>query len=163
LAAFAIACCPCAIALNPSLDINQYAHKAGLVRDGFVKGSIHAIAQTPDGYLWLATELGLFRFDGIRTVAWEPQAGESLPRGVARSLFAARDGRLWIGTDEGLASWKDGKLSNYREFVGMIIGSILEDREGTVWVGGVWRSTGRICAVQNGGAHCYGEDGSLGR
>jgi ligand-binding sensor domain-containing protein len=85
-----LACCSCACALNPTLDISQYAHKALLVRDRFVKGSIHAIAQTPDGYLWLATELGLFRFDGIRTVAWEPRAGESLPRGVARSLFVAR-------------------------------------------------------------------------
>src|SRR5271154_869162 len=158
-----LACCPCASALDPSLDINQYAHKPWLVRDGFVKGSIHAIAQTPDGYLWLGTELGLFRFDGVRALAWEPRAGESLPRGVVRSLLAARDGRLWIGTYEGLASWKDGKLSNYPELAGMSIGSILEDREGTVWAGGASGSTGRICAIQSREALCYGEDGSLGR
>jgi len=45
----------------------------------------------------------------------------------------------------------------------MAILSILEDRDGTVWAGGASGSTGRICAIQNGGARCYGEDGSLGR
>lgn len=127
----------------PSISINMRT-RPGWIRDGFVKGSIHAVAQTPDGYLWLGTELGLFRFDGIRAVAWEPRAGESLPRGVLRSLRAARNGRLWIGASEGLASWKDGKPSNYPQFAGIAILSILEDREGTVWVCGVAGSSGKL-------------------
>src|SRR5271169_2867623 len=102
-----LACCPCASALNPSLDINQYAHTAWTVRDGFFKGSIRAIAQTPDGYLWLGTEFGLVRFDGVRSVSWQPPACERLPGNTVRNLLAARDGRLWIGTEKGLASWKD--------------------------------------------------------
>jgi ligand-binding sensor domain-containing protein len=53
-----LACCPGASALDPSLDMNQYAHTAWTVRDGFFKGSINSIAQTPDGYLWLGTEFG---------------------------------------------------------------------------------------------------------
>src|SRR5580658_4732183 len=81
-----LACCPCAFSLNPSLDINQYAHKAWTVREGFFKGSINAIAQTPDGYLWLGTELGLLRFDGVRSVPWQPPAGEHLPGGSVRAL-----------------------------------------------------------------------------
>jgi ligand-binding sensor domain-containing protein len=67
-----LACCPSASALNPSLDINQYAHTAWTVRDGFFKGRIRAIAQTPDGYLWLGTELGLLRFDGSALVQGWP-------------------------------------------------------------------------------------------
>src|SRR5271169_5188295 len=74
-----LACCPCASALNPSLDINQYAHTAWTIREGFFKGVIYAIAQTPDGYLWLGTEFGLLRFDGVRPTPWEPPAGENLP------------------------------------------------------------------------------------
>jgi ligand-binding sensor domain-containing protein len=50
-----LACWRCAYALNPSLDISHYAHTAWRVRDGFFKSSIRFIAQTPDGYLWLAT------------------------------------------------------------------------------------------------------------
>src|ERR1700751_2206602 len=82
-----LACCRCASALNPALDINQYAHTAWTVRDGFFKGSITSIAQTPDGYLWLGTEFGLIRFDGVRTVPWAPPAGEHLPSGSIRSLL----------------------------------------------------------------------------
>ena len=67
------------LALDPSLDVSQYAHTAWTVRDGFSLGNIYAIAQTPDGYLWLGTEFGLFRFDGIHSVPWQPPAGQQLP------------------------------------------------------------------------------------
>ena len=64
---------------------------------------------------------------------------------------------------EGLASWKDGKLTHYPELAGQTVLALLEDREGTVWAGGYATPTGRLCAIQNGSAQCYGEDGSLGR
>src|SRR5512132_4666392 len=131
-----LGCCTCAFALDHSLDISQYAHTAWRVRDGFARGFIYAIAQTPDGYLWLGTEFGLLRFDGVRAVAWEPPQREHLPSSDIRSLQGARDGRLWIGTFSGLASWKDGKLTHYPELDGQIIEALLEDREGTIWVAG---------------------------
>src|SRR5258708_2888672 len=110
-----LACCACASALNPSLDINQYAHTAWKIRDGFSKGRVTSFAQTPNGYLWLGTEFGLLRFDGVRNVSWDPPSGEHLPSSYIRSLLAAQDGRLWIGTYKGLASWNDGKLTEYGE------------------------------------------------
>jgi signal transduction histidine kinase/ligand-binding sensor domain-containing protein len=158
-----LACCPRASALNPSLDINQYAHKAWTIREGFFKGVIDAIAQTPDGYLWLGTEFGLLRFDGVQTVPWEPPAGEHLPSSNIRSLLATRDGRLWIGTNDGLASWKDGKLTQHPEIVGQHVTRLLEDHEGTLWAGGSATLAGRLCAIQSGRAQCYGEDGRFGR
>jgi hypothetical protein len=66
-----LALCPGALGLNPSLDINQYAHTAWTIREGFFKGTIYSIAQTPDGYLWLGTEFGLLRFDGNRSMPWQ--------------------------------------------------------------------------------------------
>ena len=126
---------PCAFALDPALDVSQYAHKAWKIREGFSKGAIHAIAQTPDGYLWLGTEYGLFRFDGVRTVPWQPPPDQPLPSSTIASLLAARDGTLWIGTYKGLASWKDGKLTKYPELAGLTYSDVLEDREGTVWAG----------------------------
>src|ERR1700751_5337710 len=107
--------CACAYSLDPSLDVNQYAHTAWKIREGFATGTIHQIAQTPDGYLWLATESGLLRFDGVRAVPWQPPQGEHLPSNDIRGLSAGRDGTLWIGTAKGLASWKDGKLTHYFE------------------------------------------------
>ncbi|HWC15884.1 MAG TPA: two-component regulator propeller domain-containing protein, partial [Terriglobales bacterium] len=77
-------------------------------------------------------------------------------------LLAARDGSFWIGTAKGLASWKEGKLAQYPELAGQHISAILEDREGTVWIGGLgFAPYGRLCAIQGGTVHCYGEDGSL--
>src|SRR5580658_7506848 len=54
------------LALNPSLDISQYAHTSWTFRNGFLNGAVYAIAQTPDGYLWLGTQSGVVRFDGVR-------------------------------------------------------------------------------------------------
>src|ERR1700754_5029603 len=108
-----LAWCPSAFALNPALDVSQYAHTSWKIRDGFPKGATRSIAQPPDGYLWLGTEAGLLRFDGVRAVAWQPPPNQHLPANIIWSLLAARDGTLWIGTAKGLASWKDGKLNVY--------------------------------------------------
>ena len=89
-----LTCCPCAFALNPSLDISQYAHTAWTIRDGFFKGSITSIAQTPDGYLWLGTQLGLLRFDGVRAVPWQPPGGEQLPSNFISDLLVVHEGTL---------------------------------------------------------------------
>jgi signal transduction histidine kinase/ligand-binding sensor domain-containing protein len=153
---------PCARALDPALDVSQYAHTAWKVRDGFAKGEITSIAQTPDGYLWLGTEFGLLRFDGMRAVPWQPPAGEQLPDSFIRSLLVAHDGTLWICTMKGLASWKDGKLTRYSELAGGIITAIVEDHEGTIWAGTGAAAGGKLCAIGNGNVQCYGGDGTFG-
>jgi ligand-binding sensor domain-containing protein len=99
-----LAVCPCAFALDPSLDVSQYAHTAWRIREGFTKGFIRAMAQTPDGYLWLGTEMGLLRFDGVRTVPWQSSGDQQLPSDLITSLLVSHDGTLWIGTGKGLVS-----------------------------------------------------------
>ena len=162
LTALLLVCCSTSRALNPELDVSQYAHTAWKVRDGFTQGAILAIAQSPDGYLWLGTEFGLYRFDGVHAVLWQPPAGQDLPSHYVHSLLFARDGTLWIGTNKGIASWKGGKLMRYSELSGQMIHSLYEDREGTIWSSGEEEfSAPTICAISESGVHCYGEDGSL--
>src|SRR5215469_18465773 len=105
LACALLLCAQSALALDPALEVGQYAHSAWRLRDGFVKGTIFSIAQTPDGYLWLATDFGLYRFDGVRATLWQPPVGQQLPTTYTTRLMVSRDGTLWIGTDGGLASW----------------------------------------------------------
>jgi ligand-binding sensor domain-containing protein len=139
-----------AFALNPAMDVSQYAHKTWRVGEGFSKGAIHAIAQTPDGYLWLGTDFGLYRFDGVRNIPWQLPPGQQLPSSQIRTLIAARDGTLWIGTSRGLASWKEGKLTRYAQLSGQGILGLYEDREGAVWAGGDSAPNGGgMCAIQN--------------
>jgi signal transduction histidine kinase/ligand-binding sensor domain-containing protein len=155
--------CPIVVALDASVHVGQYAHTSWKYRDGFAKGVIEAIVQTPDGYLWLGTHFGLFRFDGVRAVAWQPPRDQHLPSDQINKLLIASDGTLWIGTMKGLASWKEGKLTQYPELAGLLIGALLEDHEGTVWVSGfAYNPPGKLCAIRNGNLHCYGEDGTLG-
>src|SRR5882724_2976387 len=163
LACVLLACCSSAFALNPALDVSQYAHTSWKIRDGFFKGQITSIAQTPDGYLWLGTEFGLLRFDGVKNSDWQPPPGQHLPSNFVRGLLAARDGTLWIGTTKGLASWKGGKLTQYPDLAGQDVFRIVEDREGSVWASGVGTPSGRLCEIKTGGVQCQGEDGSLGR
>jgi ligand-binding sensor domain-containing protein len=158
-----LAWCPSAFALNPALDVNQYAHTSWQMLDGFPKGQITSFAQTPDGYLWLGTEFGLIRFDGIKKVVWTPPANQQLPSSFIFSLLVGRDGTLWIGTAKGLASWKDGKLTQYAELAERYIFKLLEDRGGSIWASGLAVSAGKLCAIRNGGVQCFGDDGSLGR
>jgi ligand-binding sensor domain-containing protein len=158
-----LACSACAFALDPSLDISQYAHTAWRIRDGFVKGDIISIAQTPDGYLWLGTLFGLVRFDGVRAVPWQPPDNQPLPPGTIRTLLAARNGTLWIGTWTGLASWRDGKLTRYPKLDGLMIFALLEDRDGTIWAGaGGTPNAGKLCAIRGSSVDCFGGDGRLG-
>ena len=154
--------CPRALALNPSLDVSQYAHTAWTYRDGFVQGAVNAIAQTPDGYLWLATQSGVVRFDGVRTVPLPLAPGQQLPSTSVGALLAARDGTLWIGTLDGLVSWKNGQLTEYPSLARRSVLALLQDRAGTVWVGGLAVPAGTLCAIRGESTTCYGDDGSLG-
>ena len=158
-----LACCSSVWALDPALDVSQYAHEAWKTDDGFTNSEITSIAQTPDGYLWLGTELGLYRFDGLKNVQWHPPADQELPSNWIMSLLAARDGTLWIGTYKGLVSWKNGKLVHYSQLAGLYIFKILEDREGAVWASGVSPNSGKLCAIGSGNVQCSGDDGPLGR
>ena len=163
LACAALICGQTAFALDPSLDISQYARTTWRVQNGFSLGNIYAMAQTPDGYLWLGTEFGLFRFDGVRNVPWQPPAGQHLPDRNINSLLVTRDGTLWIGTFGGLATWSGGKLTQRPELGTPFVSSLFEDREGTVWAGALETPNGRLCAIRSGGTQCYGEDGTFGR
>ena len=163
LLAMALASSGCAFALNPSLDVSQYAHNAWTNREGYFGGTIYSVAQTGDGYLWLGTEFGLLRFDGNRYIPWQPPAGQSLPGNGITSLLAASDGTLWIGTYAGLVNWNGATLTRYPDLDKQLVAALHQDHEGTVWAGTLGYPSGRLCAIRSGSVQCYGQDGTFGR
>src|SRR5262245_49637999 len=78
----------------------DYVLRTWELDDGLPSNHVFDIAQTPDGYLWVTTWSGLVRFDGVR---FSPFFKEGFPgmESRARTVFAARDGALWIGLDGG--------------------------------------------------------------
>ena len=94
--AFAVASCPCASLSAQSRDLAQYEHTAWGVQDG-APGAIRDLAQGADGVLWIASERGLFQFDGVRFERFEPPPGQTLPPYAPHVLLALPDTSLWIG------------------------------------------------------------------
>jgi signal transduction histidine kinase/ligand-binding sensor domain-containing protein len=145
-------------ALDPTKWISQYAHTAWRMQEGVFSGAPNAIAQTTDGYLWIGTQSGLIRFDGVRFVPWTPTDGNRLPSSRVKSLLAARDGSLWIGTMIGLAQWKNGNLMTFPATSGSVE-AILEDRAGTIWIAraNAADAEGPLCRVVETRLRCYGK------
>ena len=91
-----------AAALNSSADLSQLRHEVWLTESGLPQNTVHSIAQTRDGYIWVGTEEGLARFDGVQFTIFDKQNTPELKSNYIRALLADRSGALWIGTAEGL-------------------------------------------------------------
>jgi ligand-binding sensor domain-containing protein/signal transduction histidine kinase len=120
-------------ASEPRKPLTEYTHTVWTHKDGIPSAFIYSIAQTRDGYLWLATTDGLVRFDGVRFVHWRPKTGHTALLGVVRSLGPAPDGSLWIGTAAGLIGHIRGDDLTTSS-IGSQVEAMLEDRDGTLWV-----------------------------
>lgn len=141
--AFLLAC-P-ARALDPDKAITQYVQTAWNSSSGLPENSVHAIAQTDDGYLWLGTEEGLTRFDGVRFVTYTYHNSPGLASDFISVLAAARDGSLWAGTDSGVTHVRSAgptrsnlKFESYTTSQGLSgndVTALCEDRDGAMWVG----------------------------
>ena len=90
-------------ALHPDKAFHHYVRDNWSIQQGLPQISALAIAQDRQGYLWVGTQAGLARFDGVRFVGYTPDSEPHLPGIWIRALHAGRDGRLWIGTYKGLA------------------------------------------------------------
>jgi signal transduction histidine kinase/ligand-binding sensor domain-containing protein len=125
-------------------------HTSWSLKDG-MPGPVMAIAQTTDGYLWLGTGSGLYRFDGLRFERFETLAGEQLPSRQVMSLFATPDNGLWVGLLEGGAAFvRRGKILHLDPAGGNFATStraFATQRDGTLWT-----ATGRALLKRQGGA-----------
>jgi diguanylate cyclase (GGDEF)-like protein len=94
--------------LDPTKAFNHYVINSWSIREGLPQISVQSIAQDRQGYLWVGTQSGVARFDGVRFTAYKPENTPELPGVWTRSLLVDKAGRVWIGTYKGLAMWQDG-------------------------------------------------------
>lgn len=124
--------------LAPNIPLNKFFHQSWQTAQGLPQNSVLAIAQTPDGYLWLGTEEGLARFDGVRFTVFNKHT-PGLLNNLIDCLLVDRTGNLWIGTDGGgLSRFAAGKFTAYTSRDGLPNDSVLalyEDKDGTLWIG----------------------------
>lgn len=128
--------CPASFALQPHPEIAQFEHVAWGANEDAPAG-IQAIAQTTDGYLWLGSPEGLYRFDGLTFQRYQAQSELPLPAGDVTSLLALPNGDLWIGFESGAISLlQNGHAVNYGKREGLQIDPVLslaQDPTGAIW------------------------------
>jgi signal transduction histidine kinase/ligand-binding sensor domain-containing protein/CheY-like chemotaxis protein len=118
--------------------INQYVHNVWRTEDGLPQNSVQAILQTKDGYLWLGTQEGLVRFNGIQFVPFNKSNVDAIKHNDIRALLEAQDGNLWIGTLGGVVVRdRSGQFRAYTQKDGLsnnFVNALLEDEKGRIWV-----------------------------
>lgn len=100
-------------AIDPSVPLRQDGAQVWQTDAGLPQNTVHAILQTRDGFLWVATEGGLVRFDGEQFVSYTSEKHPQIPSDVVYGLMQDRTGRLWISTSGGLASYSHGHFRSW--------------------------------------------------
>jgi ligand-binding sensor domain-containing protein len=146
-------------ALDPQKTINQYGHDVWYRQNGLPSNAVNVGFQGHDGYLWLGTSAGLFRFDGVnfKLVNTNPVNSDAIQ--TIAALCMTKDSSLWVGTAyHGLLRIKNKKVTFIDPSVDPSIGIIsnqirvfLESRAGNLWIGtsfGLYKYTpGRFFTV----------------
>ena len=133
--------------LDPAKALTQYHLDTWATEDGLPQGSITTILQTHDGYLWLGTQEGLVRFDGLRFELFDKRSG-ALPKNLISGLFEDPEGALWIGTrGGGLIRYAQGRFEPHTTEDGLPsddIGALEPGRDGTLWIGFYFDGVARL-------------------
>jgi ligand-binding sensor domain-containing protein/signal transduction histidine kinase len=134
---------------NAGSQPSSYVSRIWRTQDGLPENKVRAIAQTPDGYLWIGTSGGLARFDGVRFVVYARFNTPAMTADDISALAVARDGSLWAATDGGgLLHYQDGRFRSFGPNQGLaneFVRAVHADRSGNVWAAtnrGLFRSAG---------------------
>jgi ligand-binding sensor domain-containing protein/signal transduction histidine kinase/CheY-like chemotaxis protein len=128
---------PSASALEPDKSLLQFPHRIWQTEDGLPQNAIHALAQTPDGYLWAGTWEGLVRFDGVHFTVFDNTNTPELPARSILCLTTDPSGTLWIGTEMGLTRLSEGTFTLVEPPPGISLRSLYflhATRDGALWI-----------------------------
>lgn len=100
---------PAAHALDATRAVKDYPVAEWRAADGLPYPSIGALGQSGDGYLWIATRIGLGRFDGVSFSTFTTKNLPQLADNRIVTLYTDHEGRLWIGTGKGVTWYRNGE------------------------------------------------------
>jgi ligand-binding sensor domain-containing protein/signal transduction histidine kinase len=134
-------------ALDPHQSLRHYGYQSWQTDNGLPQNTVHAVLQTRDGYIWLATEAGLVRFDSIRFTIFTHKDTPQLGSDLVYSLLEDRSGALWIGTASGVTRYRNGSFQSFADGgPASTVWSLYADRDGAIWAlgaGGLNRFDGQ--------------------
>lgn len=137
-------CCLLFCFLNPVTAVGiesgiGLTHHLWNIEDGLPDQMVFAVAQTPDGYLWLGTPHGLIRFDGFKFANVMPSTAPELEEFGVFCMLVAHDGTLWAGSvGGGVTHLSGGTAVHYGEAQGLHALSVrvlFQSADGTIWAG----------------------------
>ncbi len=125
--------------LDPNKTMTQYMLNIWTADDGLPQNSVYSILQDSDGYIWLGTQEGLVRFDGIRFTVFDKRNTPAIRHNYIVTILEDRNRTLWIGTNGGgLIAYKNDQWKTYTIKDGLssdFISSLAEDNTGNLWIG----------------------------
>ena len=123
-------------ALDPHQSLRHYGYQSWQTDDGLPQNTVHAVVQTRDGYIWLATEAGLVRFDSVKFTVFTHKDTPQLGSDLIYCLMEDRSGDLWIGTSSGVTRYRRGRFESLSQADGLppsTVWALHADRSGVVW------------------------------
>jgi signal transduction histidine kinase/ligand-binding sensor domain-containing protein/CheY-like chemotaxis protein/HPt (histidine-containing phosphotransfer) domain-containing protein len=127
-----------AFALDPRLPLSHYRFDLWQTEQGLPENTIESIAQTPDGYLWVGTQEGLARFDGVRFLSFSRRTAPGLLSDLIVALVPNPAGGLWIGAaGGGLLHYRDGDFTSLPAISAAALEHlrlVFADRDGSLWI-----------------------------
>jgi ligand-binding sensor domain-containing protein/signal transduction histidine kinase len=124
------------LALDPHQSVRHYGYQSWQTDNGLPQNTVHAVLQTRDGFIWLATEGGLVRFDSLNFVVFTHKDTPQLGSDLIYSLMEDSSGTLWIGTSSGVTRYRGRSFQAIAQPEGSQAGAVWalhKDRSGTIW------------------------------
>lgn len=95
------------------------SHQAWSTEEGLPEASVHQVFQSQDGYLWLATEGGVARFDGVTFQVLRHETNPAFVSNDVSAITQDSSGALWFGTADGLVQSRGSSLRRFAEQEGL--------------------------------------------